>query len=201
MVLAAALALAACSSSTGGDALPAVTTTPAPAVTTVSPTSPATSATNTGIPPTVTAAPTTVTTPPAAMGTTDAAPATTPGSGSGTAAAVTGEWTGHTRTMDLAPDGTGTISLFSGCCTGETWSVHWETDGDGITVTLVERLDSTGGGLGDLSQGYTYAGALMQPDGTTTALHFTRPGEDPADRDQGYFWCSDRYGYTRYCGA
>ncbi|WP_182346024.1 hypothetical protein [Tomitella gaofuii] len=194
VLAAAALALAACSSSTGGDALPAVTTTPAPAVSTVSPTAADTSATTSIAPPAVTTVPTTASS-------TVAAPATTPSSGSGIAAAVAGEWIGHTRSMDLAPDGTGTISLFSGCCTGEKWTVHWELAGDTITVTLVDRLESTGGGLGDLAQGYTFTGALMRPDGEVTALHFVRPGEDMSDRDQGFFWCSERYGYTHYCGA
>ncbi len=201
---ATALALAACSSATGGDALPGAARSPSP--TTVAAPAPASPQTPEPAPG---PAPSAATPPPAAPSpTASASPATTPppattvpGGGSDIAAAVTGEWTGHTRSMDLAPDGTGTISLYSGCCTGEKWTVHWEPAGDTITVTLVEQLDSAGGGLGDLTPGYTYKGALTQPEGTVTALHFVRPGQDLADRDQGYFWCSDRYGYTHYCGA
>lgn len=110
-------------------------------------------------------------------------------------------WTGHTRLMHLQLDGTGDVTIFSGASDGETWSATWETTAAGIAVSLVARTSKSGAGLADLHPGTKWDAALLKSSDQKTILHFVDPGADPTSPQEGFFWCSDKYGYSYDCGA
>jgi hypothetical protein len=114
-----------------------------------------------------------------------------------------GDWQRHLSTMTIAPDGTGTILLGSSARDGERWTMRWtQGDGLGLAIRLEQRLGAWGDGLdGDINEQTAWKAELVvAPDGVTV-LHLAHNDAELTDAHAGDIWCSQKYGYSRFCGA
>lgn len=114
-----------------------------------------------------------------------------------------GGWQRHESMMTIAPDGTGTILIGSSARDGEKWAMRW-TRGDGpdFAIRLEQRIGTWGTGLeGALNEHTAWTAELVvAPDGVTV-LHLVHNAAELADADAGAIWCSQKYGYSHFCGA
>jgi hypothetical protein len=114
-----------------------------------------------------------------------------------------GDWQRHLSALTIAPDGTGTILLGSSARDGEKWTLRW-TRGDGpvLAISLQQRIGIWGDGLeGYINQQTTWKAELVvAPDGVTV-LHLAHSDAELFDADAGDIWCSQKYGYSHFCGA
>ena len=114
-----------------------------------------------------------------------------------------GGWQRHESMMTIAPDGTGTILLGSSARDGEKWTTRWtQGDGLGLTIALVQRIQSWGTGADGAVDEQTVwkAELVVAPDGVTV-LHLADNDAELTDADAGDIWCSGKYGSSRFCGA
>jgi hypothetical protein len=114
-----------------------------------------------------------------------------------------GGWQRHESMMTIAPDGTGTMLLGSSARDGEKWTTRWtQGDGLGLTIKLVQRIQSWGTGMdGAINEQTVWKAELVvAPDGVTV-LHLTDNDAELTDADAGDIWCSGKYGSSTFCGA
>lgn len=114
-----------------------------------------------------------------------------------------GDWQRHLSTMTIAPDGTGTILLGSSARDGERWTMRWtQGHGLGLAIRLEQRIGTWGTGLdGDINEQTAWKAELVvAPDGVTV-LHLAHNDAELTDANAGDIWCSQKYGYSHFCGA
>jgi hypothetical protein len=114
-----------------------------------------------------------------------------------------GDWQRHLSTMTIAPDGTGTILLGSSARDGEKWTMRWtQGDGLGLAINFEQRIGAWGDGLdGNINEQTAWKAELVvAPDGVTV-LHLAHNDAELTDAQTGDIWCSQKYGYSRFCGA
>jgi hypothetical protein len=114
-----------------------------------------------------------------------------------------GDWQRHESAMTIAPDGTGTILIGSSARDGEKWTMRW-TRGDGadFAIRLDQRIGTWGTGLeGAINEQTAWKAELVvAPDGVTV-LHLVHNATELTDANAGAIWCSQKYGYSHFCGA
>lgn len=78
-----------------------------------------------------------------------------------------GSWMGHTRTLDLAADGSGTVKASQGAVNWEVWSLTWTGNQDEVTVTLGTETETEGAGVdfADLREGAVSTGTITEANG------------------------------------
>lgn len=114
-----------------------------------------------------------------------------------------GDWQRHESAMTIAPDGTGTILIGSSARDVEKWAMRW-TRGAGadFAIGLDHRIGMWGSGQeGALNEQTTWQAELVvAPDGVTV-LHLVHNAAELTDANAGAIWCSQKYGYSHFCGA
>lgn len=121
-----------------------------------------------------------------------------------------GDWQRHLSTMTIAPDGTGTILLGSSARDGERWTIRWtQGDGLGLAIRLDQRIGAWGAGLeGAINEQTAWKAELVVapevegfPRDGVTVLHLVHNDAELTDANAGDIWCSQKYGYSHFCGA